>query len=136
MFREKQEKKQKCFKLNHFANTGVTDILSSSFDLFRKLFCHNYLEFNSTSGVTVQFVGLLVEMVTLVEVPSAVLRTVARVTAPQEVSERKIDTAQSSDNKTETTTFAHLGALERLEIRFFIKSFILFEIGTFTTPTI
>lgn len=118
----------KMLTLNHFANTGVTYVFGSSFDLFRKFFSHNYLEFNSTSGETVQLVGLLVDIVTLVEVPSAVLRTVARVTAPQEVSERKIDTAQSNDNKTETTIFTHLGASERLEIRFFKKSFILLKI--------
>lgn len=87
-----------------------------------------YLGFISTSGVTVQLVGLLVVIVTLVEVPAAPLRTVARVTAPQDVSERKIDKAQSNDNKTETTIFTHLGASESFEIRFFKKSFILLEI--------
>lgn len=120
------------FWLNHFANTGVTNISGSSFNFFWEFFSHNYLEFSSTSGETVQEVGLLVEIVTLVEVPSAVLRTVARVTAPQAVNDIQTSRPISTDNKAVATAFSHFGASAKREMNSLIKSFILFVIRGFT----
>lgn len=90
------------------------------------------MDFNSTSGETVQEVGLLVEIVTLVDVPSAVLRTIARVTAPQEVKDIQTSRPIRMESRAVATARIHFGASAKREMNFSIKSFILVNIRSFT----